>query len=151
MSPPRVTFPTGWNRMMDTWTTGTYEGLLLDSGWTPDPSSDVFVADVTAFEVAGAGYGRATITTPTRAPILPPTVTGIGYVTFDCDDVDFGTPAGGANPIWFAFYALVTTDADSPLVAAFAIDVTFTGSAVVIGVSPNGIMRDASVCPNDFG
>jgi hypothetical protein len=151
MSSARVGFPTGIDEMAQDWLTGTYRILLTDPDWSPDPSVDVFVSDITPFEYGATGYVRQTLGTKTRDIVLPATADDPGYTVFDCADPTFGVLSGGDVAAWIAAYKFVTNDADSPLALAFRCNYTADGTTeAVFTVSVNGLYRASTVCPNDF-
>lgn len=142
-----VSFPTGVDGLLDAWTSGTFRFMLLTSTWTPDPTVEVYVADVVADEYAATGYSRVTAGTKTRSVTLPVLITGPGYVAFGCANPDFGVLSGGTVAAWVALYQFVSADADSPLVAAWPISYTADGiTAATIGLSTNGVYRVSTVC-----
>lgn len=146
-----MSFPTGLDTLVQTWTTGTYRALLLDTGWDPDPSADVYVDDITANEYAATGYVRQTLAGQARSVVLPATADDAGFVVFDCTDPSFGVMSGGTIAAWIAVYAFVTTDADSPLCVAFRCNYTADGvAAAAFVVSVNGLYRMATSCPSDW-
>lgn len=149
---PTFTFPTGLDDMYQNWVGSTFRFMLLTSAWSPDPSTEVYVAAIVADEYAATSYARINASGKTRTPVLPATATGLGFVSFDCDDPAFGVLSGGSIASWLAMYRFVTNDADSPLVAAWTVLYTANGTtAATFPVSPNGIHRTASACPSDFG
>lgn len=81
------TYFTARERLMD----GTYDvdddtfiAVLLDNAHTPDLAVHNDLTDVAGDEIADTDYGRITLTTVTWDETN-------GIVTWDCDDIDFGT------------------------------------------------------------
>lgn len=141
----------GVNELVQSWTTGTYRAMLLDVGWQPDPSVDVFVSDISANEYGATGYVRQDITGESRAVVLPASSDALGFVVFDCDDPSFGVMTGDLIASWLAVYAFVSSDADSPLCVAFQCNYSADGVASAdFVVSINGLYRMASSCPSDW-
>jgi hypothetical protein len=91
-------------------TTDTIKVLLVSSSYTVNADHH-FVADVVAAELAGTGYARKTLASPT---VTEDDTNDLAF--FDAADVvwtgaNFGTVDAAI------VYKLVTNDADSPLIA----------------------------------
>lgn len=132
---------TVYNRGLDElrdFTSDTFMALLLnDAGYVPNKDHD-FVADLTpgTNEIAGAGYSRQTLATKTR------TIDDTNdRITYDCDDLDFGTIAAGENVEAMVVYRFVTNDADSILIAYYPLGtIATTGLAFPVVVSASGLL-----------
>lgn len=114
----------------------TYRAMLLDSSFVPDADTQEFVADISADELSGGGYARIALAGKTE--VVDPSA---DTITYDCDDLAFGAltaPAGTAA--YVAVFRLVTVDADSPIVAAFAVDRTADGTAFTLVVNASGLL-----------
>lgn len=120
------------------WLADTIRVLLVDDTHVPDQDADIFVADVSADEVAVAGYARITLANKTSVK----------------DNGNNRTDYGADNPVWAALAAgvtiayayvfkLVTNDADSPLIALLdGADVATNGGQVTLrfnGTAGSGI------------
>jgi len=120
---------------MKLWTTGTFKWGLWESDWTPNESTQIHVADITGTEYAGAsGYTRQTVTTPTVTVTLPATPGTVGFISYLADDPAFGVLTGTVSAAWLVLYEFVTSDADSPLIAAY--QVAFTADSVTAATFP---------------
>lgn len=62
----------------------TFKCLLLGTGYTPNLSTDDDLADISANEIADAGYAQQTLGSVAVNY-------SSGTVTFDCGDISFGT------------------------------------------------------------
>ena len=130
-----------YNRGLDelaTWTSATYKFMLLKgSGYTPNKDHD-FVTNLTpaSNEVAGAGYTRQTVGTPTR------TIDDTNdRITYDCADPAFGSIASGETVSAMVLYRQVSSDTDHILIAYFDItDTPTSGSAFSIVVDAQGLL-----------
>lgn len=129
-----------YNRGLDelaAWTSNTFKFMLVNSGYTPNKDHD-FVDDVTpgSNEISVSGYARETATTKTR------TVDDTNdRIVYDCDDIDFGTPAAGETVVGMILYREVTNDADSILVCYFDLgSIPLTGASFIVLTGTNGVM-----------
>lgn len=147
-----MSFPTGIADLAENWTTGgTYRAMLLDTGWNPDPSTDVFVDDISANEYAATGYVRQNIAGQVRSVDLPATADDPGFVVYDCTDPSFGVMSGGTIALWVAVYEFVTVDADSPLCVAFQCNYVADGvESCDFVLSVNGLYRASTLCGSAF-
>jgi hypothetical protein len=109
-----------------------YRWMLLVSSYVPDPSIDQFVADIAAHEATDSSYARVTLTGATQ------TVTSTS-VDYDADDPAFGNLVGGETLAWAVLFEQVTSDADSPLMAAYRIAKVTDGSPVTVVLDPAGL------------
>lgn len=143
----RYTYPTGAAALVRNWETGgTYGAMLLTVGYVPDPTAEVNVEDVTAFEFTNGSYSRATCDNPARDIDLV-----YQRIDYTCDDIDFGTISGGETAAWLVIYEDVTDDSDSPLVASFLVDYTADGITPAVFVAPGDVaFRINTSCPADF-
>ena len=121
---------TVYNRGLDElrdFTTDTFRALLLDNIYTPDKDDD-FVSDVSADELAGAGYARPTLGTKSRT--IDDAQDRIEYAAAD---PDFGPIVAGETAQYMVVYRFVTNDADSILIACYDIGgVPTNGAAFVV-------------------
>ena len=62
----------------------TFKCLLLGTGYSPSINADDDLSDISASEIADAGYARVTLGGITVNH-------SSGTVTFDCNDISFGT------------------------------------------------------------
>lgn len=115
---------------------GTFRWMLLQDTYVFS-ADDHYVADIVADECNVAGYARVNAAGRTRTVNLSPTNT----IKYDCDDVDFGTPAVGNITVGMALFKFVTNDADSILIAyhAFGDDIPTNGSDFIVVVHTNGV------------
>lgn len=123
----------------DTWTADTYGALLLnDAGYVVDRDHE-FIDDLNpgVNEVSVTGYARSPMAAPTITPDL-----GNNWLSYDCDDWDFGTPDAGENVTALVVFKFVTNDADSPVLAYQPLGTIPTaGLPFVIGVNLGGVIR----------
>ena len=145
-------FPNGVDKVVRDWTGDTFEWALLTSAWSPNPSFEQWVADVSANELTDASYARQALTGAVVNITLPtlPDGTG-GGIAYDCDDPAFGVLSGGEVAAWLLLYRLVTNDADSELVAAYPCAYTADGVTPATFVLPSlGPVSVALACPSGF-
>lgn len=131
-----VIYNRGLDELAD-WGTNTFKFMLVKSGYTPNKDHD-YVADVTpgSNEITAAGYSRQTAGTKTR------TIDDTNdRITYDCADVDFGTPAAGETVVGMILYREVTNDADSILICYYDLgSIPLTGSSFIVLTGTNGVM-----------
>lgn len=140
-------FPTGMDKAFTDWTGDTYEWGLFLATLTPDPTTQVFLASITADELTDASYARVPFSTPVKTIGL----TGTGSIFYTCDGPNFGVIAGGEVAAWLVLYRFVTNDADSELVAALPCAYTADGLATALFVLPSsGAVSAAFACPSGF-
>lgn len=103
----------------------TFKCLLLGTGYTPNLSTEDDLADITANEIADAGYARVTLTSVTNTH-------SSGTVTWDAADISFGTAVSIA-----AKRAVIYDDthANDALCAVLDLNTAGTGS---VAQSVNG-------------
>ena len=101
-----------------------FRWILLDDTYVPDASTDEFVADLTG-ELTDPSYGRVTLSGSSIA--VAATVLGDVVIYTSAAPV-FPALAGAVDAAWLVLAREVTNDADSPLLAAWAIAWTPTGS-----------------------
>jgi hypothetical protein len=147
----RVTFPTGELAVFNGWTTDSFQWALWQGDWLPDPSTEVFVADLGGTEIAGAGYARLNMSLPTVAVVLPATSDDAGFVNYEADDPSFGVVGGGQVAAWLVLYRKITNDADSPVVSAVDIGHTCDGISTAAFTLPDGVAHGvATACTSAF-
>lgn len=116
-----------YNRGLDelrTWTTDTYQWILVQNAYTPDPDHD-YIADLTS-EVSVASYSRVAPVSPTR--VVNDTT---NQMVYDCADPDFGDLEDTQSARWLVLAKTVTNDADSPLICAL----DFGGTGQQLGLN----------------
>lgn len=109
-----------WPALDDT----DFRWLLLDGSYTPNAAVDEFVADLTG-ELTDGSYARVTLTG--SAVAVTSTVLG-DAVAYTADAPVFAALAGATDVAWLVLAREVTNDADSPLLAAWAVDWSPDGS-----------------------
>jgi hypothetical protein len=114
--------------------TATYEWMLLLSTYSPDPTADRFVADIAADEATDASYSRIALTSGAQVIEQPD-----GRTRYTADDPVFGNLVGAEALAYAVLYRLVTTDADSILLAAYRIAKTTDGTPVTVVLDPLGL------------
>lgn len=120
---------------MRNWEVETFKALLVTASYTPDKDHE-FVDDVSANELSGTGYSRATIANPDRSVNTTDDV-----IVYDCDDVEFGTIDTGETARYMILYMEVNDDSDSPVVAWFDIGSQPTNDApFVVEVAASGLV-----------
>lgn len=145
----RVAFPTGQEIAQRLWLTDTFEWGLWQPDTAPDPSSQIFVDDLDGTEVAAAG--RIAVTPGATTITQPPTITADGFIIYNAADPDFGTPGGNEVAAWLVLYRLVTTDADSEIVAVFAVGHLCDGiEQAIFPLSTFGALAIATQCTSAF-
>lgn len=117
----RIVFPTGVADVHAEWTSGPFEWGLWQVDWTPDEASQVMVADISGTEITAGGYARQPVATPTVSVVLPGAAGDVGFVEYLCDDPTFGVLSGGETATWLVLSGVGGSDADSPIVCAYAI------------------------------
>lgn len=142
----RYSFPTGVAALACDWETEPFKAMLLTSSWAPDPTFEVWVDDIVAYEFTDGSYSRATCANTAR------TIDVAGQrIDYTCDDVAFGVISGGEIAAWMVIYEEVTNDADSPIVAAFVVDYEADGITAATFVAPGDVaFRINTSCPADF-
>lgn len=147
----RIVFPTGYDNVLFRWVTGDFRFALMKDTWTQDESSQVFMADIVANEMTGGGYGRVVATTKSKAITLPATAGAVGTIGYLCDPPDFGAISGGEIATSLVLFEHITSDADSPLVAAYPCSYVANGSTdALFGLSAVGAVVASTVCPDGF-
>ncbi len=146
----RVQFPIGLDLLMQAWTTDPFEWALLDPTWVPDESTEVYIGDVTAYELTDGSYARDVATTKTRVPTAPASPGGEGTIVFGCDNPEWVAIAGAEAVGWAVLFGQVTNDADSPLVLAQPISYTTSGATLTLTLSVYGVWQVSTVCPAQF-
>jgi hypothetical protein len=113
----------------------TYTWVSLLATYVPNRVTDHFLSNIAAYEASAPGRVVAT-----GATITPSTTTG--FVTFDFDDPDFGSPAGGEVIGSILLFADVdSNDAHAPLIARATFPHTCDGSPFVPTLNAAGFVR----------
>jgi hypothetical protein len=148
----RLTFPNGILSIATDWTSAAYGYMLLNSAATnPDPSVDIYIADIVAGEATAGAYARQVVTTPIVTVALPASVDAAGYVKFGCDPPDFGILTGGEQEAWLILFRDTGVDATSEIVAANIIFYEADSvSDCLIGLSSQGAVALSTICPDGF-
>lgn len=150
MTSRRITYVDGLLAVTTDWLTGTFKWALVETGWIPDETADLYVDDISGFEFTDGSYARQTMTAP-AVTVQNPAATGDpGYIQYGCADPDFGIMSDGDIATSLVLYFEVTTDADSPIVAVYPVGYTADGTAAVFTVSANGAVTASTVCPAGF-
>lgn len=121
MMATRIPFVDGEALALQHWLTDVFRWRLFEGDWIPNNATEVFIADIDGTEIAGGGYIVQLVASPTVVTIPPTTPNDVGFVAYDCSDPDFGTLSSGQTAAWLVLEARQTTDADSPIVAAFSV------------------------------
>jgi len=108
------------------WLTASWSWMLLKSPFVPDPTTQTFVSDISGDEITDASYSRVTATTKVTD------TSGSTWPVFRMDNPSFGSPVGGEIANYIALYRTVTTDADSPIAAAYPMNHTLSGSPLTV-------------------
>lgn len=147
MSGP-VVFPYGALRCLEQWGLGgTFEWMLMQSSWTPNPWAEIFVADANpgVNEFSAVGYARQAVTGDFATVTLP------DQLVFPCDSPSFGVLAGGSVATWLVLYHLNTNDADSELAAAMPCGYVADGvTAASFAIPSTGPLAVGFSCPVGF-
>lgn len=133
--PATVVFMSGARYVPTTWDTGTWGALLAVDTWSPDPTTEEFVADMVGNELTVAGYARDAV-----AGLVLTVDLATNTVVADCDDFAFGSGAAGEVAGWAVIYRDVTNDSDSELVCAIPISRVTDGTALDVNVNPSGLL-----------
>ena len=149
MSTRRCLFVTGWYEALRFWTTADFGFALLLDTWVPDESTDVYMADVAAFELTDASYSRIAVTTPTVS-LLPAVSAGQdAIIALLCDNAAFGILSGGEVATSVVCFNDVTNDADSPLVCSWPCVYTADGIGnATFHFGANGAVNAHTLCGN---
>lgn len=128
-----------WPDLNDT----DYRWLLLDDTYTPT-QADQYVADLTG-ELTDGSYARQTLT---GAAITFGTNALGDCVRYDADTPTWAALAGATDVAWVVLAREVTTDADSPLLAVWAVAWNPTGAdfapvVPVSGLHEHNVVTDA--------
>lgn len=133
-----VRYPTGDKYWFDfqAGALATYMYAALLSSYSPDPTTEVFMSDVSASEPTDGSWTRLAITGRTVTTDLP-----TGYNLMDADDPDFGSPVGGETVGWVLVFADAGADSASPLMSAYTVSHTADGSPFAPAVHTLGLTR----------
>lgn len=102
-----------WPALDDT----DFRWIALDDTYSPDPVNDTYVADLIG-ELTDPSYARVTLTGSSIA--IASTVLG-WVVSYTSDPPVFAALGGATDIAWLVLAREVTNDADSPLLAAWAV------------------------------
>jgi hypothetical protein len=128
MAVSRIAFPTGQDQQQKLWPGGTFRWRLFKSGWTPDNSTMVFMADIPAgHEITAPEYTHLAAVESAIVITLPPAPNGLGTIVYPADDPDFGVLSGGEIALWLVLEHHVSTDANSHICSMFSIAHTCDG------------------------
>lgn len=127
---PGLQYWGGWNDTDFLW-------LLVDSSYTPDYSSDYYIDDLVG-ELTDASYSRVTVTGTAISIGTGEFGQGLWYTA---TDPTFPTLGGAQVATRLILAKFVTSDLDSPLLAAYEINVVPDGSNVTL-VRPGGVFGD---------
>lgn len=145
-------YPTGVNKAFLDWEGDTFEWALWTAAAVARPDIHVYLDELGPGELATASYSRVPMTTPTRPITIPTAPDGTGgSIAFFCDGPDFGVLSDGEVATWLVLYNLVTTDADSPLVAMMPCGYVANGVDQALFVLPgSGAIAMGFACPWGF-
>lgn len=141
-------YPTGLASAFTDWDAGgTFGWALALTSYTPDLVTDVWLADIAAYEPTDGSYSRQVLTGDV-VTIEVPVVSGFtGFVVFDADDPEWTAIAGGESIGWLVLYEDVTDDSDSPLIAAIQASWYTTGTDFAPALGAGGAFRISTACP----
>ena len=118
------------------WTTSTIKAALLNSTAAPTVDTN-FLSELTANEIAGAGYTRQTLGTKTRTENDTN-----DRLELSCATIAFGSIAAGETIGWVVFYRDTGVDSTSPVLACDDVTNTPTnGQAVSYTVNAAGCIN----------
>jgi hypothetical protein len=116
------------------WESIESQWLLLNGDYTPNRSTQVWVADVVSYEVVVANYQRQSVDNPTRT-----VDTTMHRIIYDCDDPNFGGIDSAPPGVSMLCLAKVgTDDSDSLLLAAYTLNSIGAGPLQPL-VDPSGV------------
>lgn len=116
-----------------------YGWMAMLSTWTPDPTTEQYVADIVASELADGSYARDVLT---GGSVSLNASTGVWTVT--AANPDFGAVTGGEVIGNVVLYADEGSDAASVLIGAFAVTHTTDGLGYAPEINGLGLIRIAT-------
>lgn len=107
----------------------TFKALLVSSSYTPN-KDHVYVSDVSANELVGAGYARVTLSSKTR------TVNNTtDRIVYDIADLAFGSIDTGEYARYVIIFKFVTNDADSIVISCHDMGGSIPTNGTAFGVA----------------
>lgn len=141
-------YPTGLASAFVGWgTTGVYGWALALNSYTPSLVTDVYLSDVAGYEPSDGSYTRQSASGELVIVDVPLAAGFTGFVRFQADEPVWTAITGGESIGWILLYEFVTTDFDSPLVAAIQASWYTTGSNFSPSLGTNGAFRISTACP----
>lgn len=121
-----------------TWTTGTFQYLLINSASYVPAKSDRYVSTTSGYEMTAVSYARATAASKTR------TVDTTNHrLRYDAADPSFGAAAAGQTAYGMVLFRFVSTDANSPMIAwyPFTTPTATDGTTFTVTLNSSGVLQ----------
>jgi len=151
-----LTYPTGLQNVLSTWTTAAFGWALFLDSTTPAPSPTV--SQVTLADLIGAGgventdgaYARQVMTTPSVTQTYSANP-ALAYVNYLCGAPNFGILSDSSTSSWLVLYRKTGSDATSNIVEVYPINYLANGiTSCLISLTNGAALRVATLSPSEY-